>query len=798
MADFQSRILIARYLYKSLMIQSSGVIICLGYILGLLFTAVPWGGVWILALGLVGAILFRKRKLPPQQPESNGKTKTSLQSWQLTANYRVWLVAGLVGLLATLYFQWRVPQPGTKDISQFVPSGNSTNQQQLVIVRGEVESSPRLTRSQRGQFWLAATQLDEVKNDKGPASVPKGVSGKLYVTVPLLQATGLHPGQEIAVTGTLYQPKAASNPGGFDFQKYLKQEGCFTGLIGRQINIVNDDDQWRWWQIRERILKSQVNSLGIPEGPLVSAMVLGSKAVDLPYDVRDLFVKVGLAHALAASGFQTSLILGVILQLTRRANKAIQFTFGFLGLIIFLSLSGFQPAVLRAVIMGSAALVGLILDRKVKQFGSLLLAATLILLFNPLWIWDLGFQLSFLATLGLIVTAPAIIKRLNWIPPTIASLIAVPLAATIWTLPIQLSVFGVVPAYSLLLNIVTTPFISVISIGGIISAIAALFAPNIGSIAAGLLHHPTDWLIQIVEFFSNLPGNSVIVGSISTWQMLAVYALILLICLTKWWQQRWWFASLMALGLVLVPAWHSANTLVRVTLLDAGTEPVVVIQDKGNVTLINSGDEGTGRYTIVPFLQQQGVNKIDWAIASDFNNSDSNAWLEVLQSLPIKNFYKYDLQPDTSIANQEIQQEIQKHQGIYQAVAPGQQVATGLTVAQLIKDKLPILYLQIQNQNWLLVGDIEAQEIARLAKVGGLPTPQVLWCSPESLKDLIKLFQPQVAIATSTNLDPKITTELGKSPTQVFFTGRDGAIQWTPNGKFESFIQETENKLSVL
>jgi competence protein ComEC len=338
----------------------------------------------------------------------------------------------------------------------------------------------------------------------------------------------------------------------------------------------------------------------------------------------------------------------------------------------------------------------------------------------------------------------------------------------------------------------------VISIGGIISAIAALFSPSIGSMMAGLLHYPTDWLIKLVEFVSNLPGNSVVIGSISNWQMLCVYALILLICLVKWWQQRWLFASLIAFGLVLVPAWHSANTLVRVTVLDAGAEPVVVIQDQGNVTLINSGDEGTGRYTIVPFLQQQGVNKIDWAIASDFNNSHSNAWLEILQSLPIKNFYKYDLKPETSLATQEIQQEVKKHQGIYHAVVPGQQVTTGLTVAQLIKEQLPVLYLQIQNQNWLLVGDIEPQEIERLAKIGGLPTPQVLWCSPESLKDLVKLFQPKVAIATSTNLDSKITTELSKSPTQVFFTGRDGAIQWTPNGKFESFIQETENKLSVL
>jgi len=781
------------------MIQTSGVIICLGYIFGLLFTAVPWGGVWILIVAILGAVFLRKRKTPPQPKESTGnKNKVTANIWQSFPHPRVWLIAGLLGLLATMYLQWRSPQPSVKDISQFIPADNVANQEQLVIVRGIVESNPRLTRSQRGQFWLTATQLDEVKNGKGPASVSKGVTGKLYVTLPLLQATGLHPNQEIAVTGILYKPKPASNPGAFDFQKYLKQEGAFAGLIGRQINIVNDENKWGWWQIRERILKSQVQSLGIPEGPLVSAMVLGSKAVDLPYDIRDLFVKAGMAHALAASGFQTSLILGVILQLTKRANKAIQFTLGFLGLIIFLSLSGFQPAVLRAVIMGGAALVGLLLDRKVKQFGSLLLAATLILLFNPLWIWDLGFQLSFLATLGLIVTAPAITEKLNWLPPAIASLIAVPLAATIWTLPVQLSVFGVVPAYSLLVNIITTPFISVLSIGGIISAIATLVSPSLGSTIAGFLHYPSDWLIQLVEFFSNLPGNSLIVGSISTWQMLAVYGLILLICLVKWWQQRWWFAGLMAFGLVLVPAWHSANTLFRVTVLEAGAEPVVVIQDKGNVTLINSGDEGAGRYTIVPFLQQQGVNKIEWAIATDFDNSESNAWLEVLQSLPIKNFFKYSLKPETSIASQEIQQEIQKHKGIYQPVIPGQQIVTGLTVAQLIKEQLPVLYLQIQNQTWLLVGDVEPQEIARLAKAGSLPSPQVLWCSPESLKDLIKLFQPKVAIATSTNLDLKITNELSKNTTQVFLTGRDGAIQWTPNNQFESFIQETENKSSVL
>jgi competence protein ComEC len=785
------------------MIQTSGLVICLGYILGLLFTAIPGGGVWILILGIVGAILFRRRnnlrQIFQKSENASGKTKSAPKIWQNFPRPRVWLAAGLVGLLASAYFQWRVPQPGTEDISKFIPPGNN-NQEQLVIVRGELVSNPRLTRSQRGQFWLKATQLDEVKNDQGPAGVPKGVTGKLYVTVPILQATGLYSGQEIAVTGVLYQPKTAFNPGAFDFRKFLKQEGSFAGLIGRQINVMDAGEkrQWGLWQVRERIVRSQVRWLGVPEGPLVSAMVLGSKAVDLPYDIRDLFVRAGLAHALAASGFQTSLILGVILQLTRRTKKGTQFTLGFLALMIFLSLTGFQPAVLRAVIMGFAALVGLLLKRKVKQLGSLLLAATLLLIFNPLWIWDLGFQLSFLATLGLIVTVPAITERLNWLPPAIASLIAVPLAATIWTLPLQLLSFGVVPSYSLLLNIISTPLISIISIGGIISALAALIWPEAGSALAGVLHYPTDWLIKLVEVFSNLPGNSVAVGSISAWQLLTIYTLIILVWLVHWWQKRWWFASLIAFGLVLIPAWHSTNTLFRITVMEASTEPVVVIQDRGIVTLINSGDEGTGRFTILPFLQHQGVNQIDWAIASDFQGNDSNAWLELLQGLSIKNFYAYSPKSGNTITSQAIQQEVQKHQGSYQPLTPGQAVNTGSIVAQLINDQLPILQLQIQGQSWLLVGNVKPKEVETLFKTGGLSRPQVLWCSSASLQDLILLLQPQVAIASSSNLDSKALSELSKSRTKLFFTGRDGAIQWTPNGQFEAFIQPTENKSSVL
>lgn len=378
------------------------------------------------------------------------------------------------------------------------------------------------------QFWLEANQLDEGSRE---------VSGKLYVTVPSQQATGIYPGETIAVTGSLYKPKSATAPGSFDLQAYLAKEGAFAGLKGRQVKLmVESKSKWEWYSLRQRIINAQGHWLGSPEGPLVSAIVLGHQAVDLPYAIKDQFVQEGLAHVIVASGFKVSLILGSLLAVTRRLSQRLRFGLGTLALFIYAGLTGFHPPVLRAAVMGFGALIALVLQRKRKPLGSLLFAAILLLLINPLWIWDLGFELSFLATLGLMVTVPPLVKRLDWLPPAIASLVAVHIAAYLWTLPLLLHVFNIAAPYSVVLNLLTTPLVSAISLGGILSAVAAVFLPLAGSALAWLLYYPTHILILVVQFFSQLPGNSITVNTISVLQLIACYGLICLLSTQSWWQ----------------------------------------------------------------------------------------------------------------------------------------------------------------------------------------------------------------------------------------------------------------------
>ncbi|MFO5472543.1 MAG: ComEC/Rec2 family competence protein, partial [Dolichospermum sp.] len=380
----------------------------------------------------------------------------------------------------------------------------------------------------------------------------------------------------------------------------------------------------------------------------------------------------------------------------------------------------------------------------------------------------------------------------------IASLISVPLAATIWTLPRLLEFAGVIVVYSLPLNILTTPFISIISLGGMISGLVSLILPDLGGILAGFLYYPTHWLIQLVEFFDHLPGSQIPVGSISIWQMLTIYLLIILPLLVKWWQKRWWFAGLIVVGLVLFPLWYSHDNLLRITLLETRNQPVLVIQDRGNIAIVNGGNEGTGRFTILPFLRQQGINQVNLAVASKFSGHSYDPWLEIMQDIPIKNFYEYTPNLEDNIATQLLQQQLQKKQGIYQSLAVGQPINNSTIIAQLINEQIPILKLQIFNQNWLLVGNIKSQQIQELVKSGDLSSPQVLWCPSESLQDLILALKPQIAITPANGLDSKTLSSLSKGETKLFFTGKDGAVQWTPNGDFQSFIQTTENKSSVL
>lgn len=660
--------------------------------------------------------------------------------WWQSPPIKIWLMGGLIAIFAVVYLEIRTPYPSANDISHLLKN-NVVNS---IKITGSIISEIRLNRRENLQFWLEVKEFS-LKNLPTEKS-----AGKLYVTLPNLAENQVYPGQKITVKGLLYRPRRANNPNAFDFANYLARQGAFAGLKG-EIIIDKKSPTWGVWQIRQRIVEAQIQGIGQEKGTLLSSITLGRQAVNLPAKITDLFIKTGLAHILAASGFHVAILLGFVLTITRNLSPKQQFIIAITILIVYGTLTGLQPSVLRAILMGIGALIGLLYNRQVNSLGSLLLAATILLLWQPLWIWDLGFQLSFLATLGLIITVPLLKNKIDYFPNLIAEPIAISLAATLWTMPLLMFTFNSIALYSIPINIITTPLVTLISLGGVFTAFLGLIYPPLGSISASILYYPLELLLQITTFFSLLPFSTYSTGKLSLGVMLIIYICLTLICFNIWFRQRWHLIGLFILTLILIPIIYQHLTLTQVTVLATKSQPVIIIQNRGNTLLINGEEPATARYTVLPFLRQEGINQIQGAIT--VNNSAQ--FSTISESIPIKKTLN---------------------------LSQSEKFNLGEITGQLIEKNL--FKFQVKNQSWLWIVNPKipvnlSQEFSPLV---------LLWQGSNLDKQWLESIRPQTAIAVTTNLSRNVRNQLRKARIKTYWTGRDGAIQWTAKNGFQPFL----------
>lgn len=730
-----------------------GALVCIAWIVGLLTTQSPGWIVIPIAIAFP-SLGFLLRKLRPAK-------------FQLYP----WFIASAIVLVAVAWYHFRVPQPMPLDISQYINPIDRTS----IHIKGTVEEAPRTSRSGKTQLWLKVQSLDAGKLNSQLSRLnlpPDQANGKLYVTIADRHPT-FAPGTQVQLSGKLYNPKPAANPGGFDFKKYLAMEGCFAGFSAEDfMTIAPPPYPWGLWQLQQRIVQAQMAGLPGDEGLLLSAMVLGNRAVDLPDEMQDAFTKIGMSHALAASGFQVSLVLSVVLGICARSSKKIQAISGSIALLILIGLAGAQPAILRASVMGFAVLAAIVVDRKVKPLGSLLFASTILLVWNPLWIWNLGFQLSALATLGLLVTSEPLQKKLDFLPTPIAAALATPIAAYFWTLPLQLYSFGLVSPYSIPANVVTTVLISIISLGGMLSALFAAIFPtiggfNLGSVTAGLLHYPIMMLLTIVEQIGKLPGSQWAVGTIPLGVLILLYGLLTIAHLIHPilpLQRRPTIQSygilgitIAALALVFIPAAQQAQTRIQITALKTMPHPVLVLQAQGKVLLVNTGDRRSSDNSVIPFLQKQGINHIDALI--QLHSPDDDSLQALRDRLPVRQVFQardlstFKLGPLTlrSIPWSPI----------------GSQVALQLNLPQ--------------QKPWLLT-----QQIPKGLPKSALPTePMILWWNGGYIPEKMAL---QTAIAYGKTFRPATLETLTQKGIPTFHIAQDGAVQWSPSQGFTTVI----------
>ncbi|MFH7241645.1 MAG: ComEC/Rec2 family competence protein [Spirulina sp.] len=729
-------------------------------------------GLWA-GVGLTGLILVAL---------GLGAALTLAKSWPLGPRPALWVGLGGLGLVAALNYGWQYPQPSVLDISHLIQPGATTGTQQEVW--GRLTEMPKESRSGKGQFWLQAQQVRRLDESGQPQGATLATEGTLYVTTPLDAIKDLRPGQTLRVVGQLYAPSGAKNPNAFNFQQYLASREVYAGLSGRQVTV-QQEAGWGLWQLRQRIVQAHAQGLGPEQGALVSAMALGRQAVQVPYPLQDAFIQAGLAHTLAASGFHVSLLLGLVMGMLRLPvlqgrfshPGRVQLGVGIAVLAGYVLMTGVQPSVMRAALMGVGALVGLALERRVKPLGCLLLAVTLLLIWNPLWVDDVGFRLSVMATLGLMVSVQPLTDRLNWLPPALATLLAVPVAAYFWTIPLSLYYFNTLTTYSVLLNMVVTPLVTVISLGGMISGLVALALPALGSLLAAVLWLPTTVLIALVHWEIGLPSSTLAMGHIALWQMIGLYGLY---GLGGWSAlgRRWrWLVALLVLVTALGPLWYRGATLAQATVLAAGNDAVMVVQDRQSTLLVNSGTQSTAFYTVGPFLRQAGINRLNHAIAGQ--SSDTPNWHTLMGQAPIQNFYQTHR---LSVAPKDIHHPI--------TLGPHQPLTLGQHRVESLSETATALKLTLfHQQTWLLLTHLTASDQRALLQSAIPLASDVLWWDGQALQpDLVAAIQPRIAIASTRRLSPETEATLTQRGIQVWCTERDGAILWRPKQGYQAHL----------
>lgn len=355
------------------------------------------------------------------------------------------------------------------------------------------------------------------------------------------------------------------NPGGFDVRQWAASRDvyheCFTPMDRWDHASAASNSKGLFEQARERISGWLLVS-GLPdrERALVKAILLGMRD-ELARDQNQAFVRSGTIHVLAVSGTHVGIIYvavlwGLIFLGKDKRGRLIRGCLVLLALWAYAGLTGFSPSVLRATVMFSLFTIAEMIRWRTESLNSLACAAIGLLLWDPLMLVHLGFQLSFLAVLGIAVFYRPI--HLLWAPPHAVgrffwSLIVVSLAAQAFTIPLCLYVFQAFPVWFLPANMAIVGLVGIGVYGGIVLILVHAI-PVLGPIMTALM----KWLLLLLgflsAFFAGLPGAYPAVR-IGFWGMVGMYVLLAFFAMWMMQGRKWARSATLATVATLLFGW---------------------------------------------------------------------------------------------------------------------------------------------------------------------------------------------------------------------------------------------------
>jgi competence protein ComEC len=298
-------------------------------------------------------------------------------------------------------------------------------------------------------------------------------------------------GDRILVSGKLVEPKSS---GDFDYRAYLERHNTYALMYYPKVIVLRQNQAagWRWQLLRVKyvFIKQIQKVLPEVESNLLLGILIGARK-GLPQEVVENFNLTGISHIVAISGYNISIIIGSLGFLARRIGRKLNMYLTLVVVLAFVIVSGASSSVVRAALMGGLLLLAGNIGRIYTITPSLCLAGGLMLLLNPrILYWDAGFQLSFLATVGVVYLAPLVDRLTGTWPGAwgLKSILLTTLSAIAFTLPLLLQQFGRLSLIAPLANILILPIVPLTMLFGFFTALP-LVGPGFGLVAHWLLSY---------------------------------------------------------------------------------------------------------------------------------------------------------------------------------------------------------------------------------------------------------------------------------------------------------------------
>ena len=578
------------------------------------------------------------------------------KSLALTQALRRWTRADrrLPGMILVLFFflgGWRYAAEKIEVTPQHVAYYNGRGRVQLVGVVSEPpdprEDHTNLTIQVEGLRLLDGG--DELK----PFSE---VSGLVLLRVDVGNIFAY--GDRLEVTGQLDHPFEGA---GFSYRDYLARRRILSILSYADVHHLESGAgnplRTLLYQLSDRGYAALQQLFPSPESDLLAGILLG-RDQGLSQDLQDAFRSTGTTHIIAISGFNIAILAGLFSSVfTRLFGRKWGAVSAVLGIAAFTVLVGGEAAVVRAALMGGLGVLGGMFGRRQNGLNSLGLVVLLMALLNPNLPWDVGFQLSALATLGLILYGQPLEEwfvrlasrrmsedQANRLVGPVSDFFLFTLAAQAMTMPIIAYHFGGLSWITLIANPLILPAQPLVLILGGLAMLAGIVLPGLGHVLAVIALPFVQYTVRLIDWLGRWPGGDLVLPDFHGFWLVIFYGLLFVFTLLPPEPRRKLVKRLLSLQSVLLVVfgmvifvWNRVLTLpdgnLHLTLLDAqGT--VLVQTPAGHAVLIGGGESPSRLSQQLGQMLPAGRGKLDLLFVGSAAREDLNGLYALMEDHP--------------------------------------------------------------------------------------------------------------------------------------------------------------------